>query len=123
MVTLDRAAGGTASIRADVRDLPFVSGAFSLVLCDSVMDTWMGWGHDCAAAELKRVVHPGGALLLIAAALEGSEEPAGARLTGREELLRWVDDFRLVELLYVRLDYPAASGVRAQWALLARRPA
>ena len=115
VVALDRASGG--QLRADIRWLPHRSGVFSLVLCDSVLDTWSS-GHDCGVAELKRVVSPGGYLAIIVAASERSDP--GITFT-KETVLGWVADLAVVELLYVRVDHPPAVGVRAQWALLARR--
>ena len=122
MVTLDSARGTQARVRGDVRALPFGRDAFELVVCDSVLDTWQGPGHQSAVAEFKRVLAPGGSLLLVTAAQEGSEQFGRARLTGIDELSHWMEGLSLIEILYVRVEYPAAAGVRAQWAVAARHP-
>ena len=116
VVALDRFRPG--SVAGDVRTLPHPSEIFDLVLCDSVLDTWSGQ-HELGVAELKRVLKPRGHLFLVVAAAEGSD-PAIAFT--REMVLRWVADLRLLELLYLRVDHPPMTGVRAQWALIARRP-
>ena len=89
-----------------------------MVVCDSVLDTWPG-GHDRGIHELKRVLMSGGHLIVVVASAEGSDP--GLTFT-RETVLSWVADLELLELLYVRVDHPPMIGVRAQWAMLARRP-
>lgn len=107
-------------IQGDVRGLPLADEAFDLVLCDSVFDTWTRADPRCGVSELRRVLKPGGHLLLVAAAAEGSD--SGSLAFTREAVLGWIQGLELLELLYVRVDYPPVAGVRAQWALAARRP-
>ena len=115
VVALDQASGG--SVRADICQLPYPPSVFDLVVCDSVLDASSD-PTDCAVSELKRVAKPGGHLLIVVAAAEGSDP--GITFT-KDTVLGWVADLMVVELLYVRVDHPPAVGVRAQWALLARR--
>ncbi len=109
--------------------LPFASNCFDLALCTSVLESMGAPAAAAAAAELHRVVRPGGHLLVVTAALEGSEAGAGgappyqARLTSRKQLARWFGGWRTAELLHLRLVEPASAAVSAQWALIARRAA
>jgi SAM-dependent methyltransferase len=121
-VALDLFPRVPGAVRGDVRALPFPGGAFEVVLCDSVLDTWTGTSPACGIRELMRVLKPGGLLLLVMAAAEGSEHLTTSRATTREELAGWTAGLETVELLYARVEYPLAAGVRAQWALAARRP-
>ena len=115
VIALDRISRG--DIAADISALPHPSDTFALVVCDSVLDISVD-PPACAVSELKRVLEPGGHLIIVAAAAEGSDP--GITFT-KDTVLGWVEDMELVELLYVRVDHPLAVGVRAQWAFLARR--
>lgn len=116
MIGLDRSRLG--DVTGDLRWLPHPPETFTLVLCDSVLDT-SAEPAACALSELKRVLRPGGYLIVIVAAAEGSDP--GLTFT-KATVLTWARDLELLELLYVRVDHPPTVGVRAQWALLARRP-
>ena len=111
----------SSGVYGDIRRLPYRSGVFDLVVCDSVLDTWPAGGDACATsavAELKRVLKSGGHLIVIVAASEGSDP--GITFS-KDSVLGWVEDLDVIELLYVRMEYPPVVGVRAQWAILARR--
>lgn len=111
---------------ATVACLPFGDSSFDAVVCASVFEYLSTEEAPQAAAELQRVLRPRGMLLLVCAAQEGSElqlssAAYAAHLTGKAQLLGWMDHSQVVELLHVRLELPASSPVRAQWVLIARR--
>jgi len=77
MVAVATAKAGALGIPAsfivgDAEDLPYDSGQFDLVICNSVLH----WFNDRGAAlrEMHRVLRPGGQLLLICAAAPGFRE-------------------------------------------------
>ena len=120
-------------LRGRLEALPLADGAFDLLVCSNVVETMSIAAVQQAAREVWRVLRPEGRLLLVTAAQEGSDldynseetpspqTPFKARLSTKEELQRWFPGFRLEELLHLRLEFPASSPVRAQWALVARR--
>ena len=122
-----------AFLRGRLESLPLADGAFDLLVCSNVVETMSLAAVQQAAREFWRVLRPEGHLLLVTAAQEGSDldytseeaqtpqTPFKARLSNKEELQRWFPGFRLEELLHLRLEFPASSPVRAQWALVARR--
>ncbi len=137
VTAIDRAAGMARRARAEgvptalalVEHLPFVAGAFDAAVCTSVLEYLDASAAQAAAAELQRVLRPGGRMLVVAAAAEGSEPGYGAgrvdasvaRLTTRDELAAWFDRCDTLERLHVQLEEPASPPVRAQWVLIARR--
>ena len=122
-----------AFLRGRLEALPLADGSFDLLVCSNVVETMSLAAVQQAAREVWRVLRPEGHLLLVTAAQEGSDlddtseetpspqTPFKARLSTKEELQRWFPGFRLEELLHLRLEFPASSPVRAQWALVARR--
>jgi len=128
MVRRARAEGVPAGI-ATIEHLPFVAGAFDAAVCTSVLEYLDAPTAQAAVAEVQRVLRPGGRLLVVAAAAEGSEPGYGAgrhdatvaRLTERDDLTAWFDQCDTLERLHVHLEVPASPPVRAQWVLIARR--
>ncbi len=124
------ASRATQSI-ASVTALPFRTEAFDAVVCTSVLEYLPDPAAAEAASELQRVLSPGGRLLVVAAAAEGSEPGYGpaegdasgtvARLTSKADLKRWFTKCHTIELLHLQLEEPASAPVRAQWALIARK--
>jgi SAM-dependent methyltransferase len=122
---------GVAGVAAVIERLPFRDGSFDVALCTSVLEYLDSGRAAQAAAELQRVLRPGGRLLAVAAAQEGSEPGYGAetaaapgtvaRLTSRRDLSGWFGGCATIELLHLQLEEPATAPVRAQWALIARR--
>ena len=132
MLALCRRAAGSEGlalpcVTGKVESLPLASGTFDAALCTSILESIPAPAAAAAGAELHRVVRPGGHLLLVAAALEGSDpeargpSPFRARLTSRDQLADWFLGWRTLELLHLRLVEPASAAVSAQWALIARR--
>ena len=116
-------------VTAKAEHLPCPSRSFDLVLCTSVLDSMDLAGSAAVAGELHRVTLPGGTLLVVTAAAEGSgpgaagAPPLRARLTSRDQLTTWFRGWHTLELLHLRLVEPASAAMSAQWALIARRGA
>lgn len=145
VIALDQSAGMLARAKAAVSEtsrdipllqarlegLPFTGEAFDVVVCTSVLETMSAGAASHATGELGRVLRPGGYLLIVTAAQEGSEPgyyeaaeehtPLKARLSSRADLLIAALKFDVVELLRLELVEPASAPVRAQWALVAKR--
>ncbi len=82
---LFRVRAGAPALRADVRALPFRPAVFDLVVCHDVLQHVPADGHDHRAlAELRRVLRPGGLLLVRAnssAGIGGAATPDYRRFT------------------------------------------
>jgi ubiquinone/menaquinone biosynthesis C-methylase UbiE len=119
--TLDIAAANAAA-------LPFTPAAFDVAVCTSVLELVEDAEAGRVTGEVRRVVAPGGRVLVVVAAAEGSDaDPAGrpplrARLTTRAQLEGWFAGWRTEALLHLRLVEPASAPVRAQWAYIGRAP-
>lgn len=132
MVRRTAAIAGQAMVAA-VDRLPLATGGMNAAVCTSVLEYADALTAAAAVAELRRVVAPGGLLLLEVAALEGSDgeyptttpavEGSHARLTSEGELRSWLDGCRMVELLHVVLKEPPSPPVRAQWVCIAQQSA
>lgn len=116
-----------------VEALPLRDASFDLLVCTSVLEQMTVAIVRKAARDFWRVLRPGGHLLVVTVAQEGSEPdyavqdpydpnaPFKARLTTKGDLETWFSGFKVLELLHLRLEAPASAPVRAQWAMVARR--
>lgn len=126
----NRAPAASAAL-ATLTALPFRGGAFGAAVCTSVLEYLTAAEAAASATELQRVLAPGGSLLVVTAAAEGSEPGYGpgpgqapgavARLSSQGDLAQWFTGCDTLELLHVKLVEPPTPPVRAQWVLIARR--
>ena len=123
-----------AFLQGAVEAMPVASDSIDLALCTSVFESLTADQVAAAAQEFARVLRPHGSLLVVAAAAEGSDESYStetpgnastlfrARLTTQTQLEVWFGAFRWLELLKLEVKAPATAAVRAQWALVCRKP-
>lgn len=124
--------GVTNTLHGRIEALPFTDSSFDAAICTSVLESVTDQAACAAVEELRRVVRPGGHLLIVAASAEGSDEDYSttmpgaahqARLTTREQLDSWFGSLDWLELLHLQLVVPNTASVRSQWSLIARKPA
>ncbi|MBI4498504.1 MAG: class I SAM-dependent methyltransferase [Chloroflexi bacterium] len=132
------AAGRVEVVQARLETLPFPAGAFDALLCTHVLETMRNGAIAQALEEMRRVLRPGGLLLVGTAAREGAN-PRGGRevepgtfvfdrqgrvtvhLADREELARWTSGFATVARYLLMLEEPPSAPFCAQWAFFGRR--
>ncbi|MCX6023761.1 MAG: class I SAM-dependent methyltransferase, partial [Chloroflexi bacterium] len=78
MLERSRGVSRSALVRGDLRTLPFADAAFDALICTHVLETLRLPAITAAVAEFRRVVRPGGMLLIVTAAREDAD-PAGGR--------------------------------------------
>lgn len=93
-------------VRADMSRMPLPAGSFDVVFCISVIEHLPETAVPRALAEMRRVVRPGGALLLTTDYYEDAEAEIWHRSAEREFQVDWrvFDEERLRRLI---LDDPA----------------
>lgn len=133
-------ASSIAVAQARLEVLPFRDGAFDALVCTHVLETMRLPGISRALEDMRRVLRPGGLLLVVTGAREGAD-PRGSReiepgtyafdrqervsvhLADRDELAHWTAGFTTVARYLLTLEEPASAPFCAQWAFFGRRQA
>lgn len=137
---LSHARGGerVEPVQSRLESLPFVDRSFDALVCTHVLETMLGTGIIRGLEEMRRVLRPGGLLLIVTGAREAADARGGreiepgtyafdreeritVHLADREELSRWTAGFTTIARYLLTLEEPLSAPFCAQWAFFGRR--